>query len=156
MHQIKLAFWFISGLSIRASVRVTCWSLTPEEQFSGSIEMSCWFRILLFWQVEHFLLKSQAECRCAEKYCDRLKIYKISEGLYRIGDRNVFIRVWHFSLTNFSSSTCYYYFFEAHLFSVCLFVSPSLVSFSIVIQGSSRHGPRWRRMVWHLPLIRTY
>ncbi|XP_045025450.1 GAS2-like protein 2 isoform X7 [Daphnia magna] len=44
-------------------------------------------------QVEHFLLKSQAECRCAEKYCDRLKIYKISEGLYRIGDRNVFIRL---------------------------------------------------------------
>ncbi|XP_046446970.1 GAS2-like protein 1 isoform X6 [Daphnia pulex] len=44
-------------------------------------------------KVEHFLLKSQAECRCAEKYCDRLKIYKISEGLYRIGDRNVFIRL---------------------------------------------------------------
>ncbi|XP_045025451.1 GAS2-like protein 2 isoform X8 [Daphnia magna] len=44
-------------------------------------------------EVEHFLLKSQAECRCAEKYCDRLKIYKISEGLYRIGDRNVFIRL---------------------------------------------------------------
>ncbi len=39
------------------------------------------------------MLATQAECRCAEKYCDRLNIYKISEGLYRIGDRNVFIRL---------------------------------------------------------------
>ena len=44
-------------------------------------------------QVEQYLLQTQNECRCAEKYCERLKIYKISEGLYRIGDRNVFIRV---------------------------------------------------------------
>lgn len=45
------------------------------------------------FQVEQFVMATQAECRCAEKYCERLKIYKISEGLYRIGDRNVFIRV---------------------------------------------------------------
>lgn len=44
-------------------------------------------------QVEQYVLATRAECRCAEKYCERLNIYKISEGLYRIGDRNVFIRV---------------------------------------------------------------
>lgn len=90
-------------------------------------------------QVEQFLLKSQAECRCAEKYCDRLKIYKISEGLYRIGDRNVFIRVWRF-LLSVCPSVCYSFSCVQLLFILCP-----------VVQGSSRHGASRRRMVGTTP-----
>lgn len=56
--------------------------------------------------MEQYLLQTQNECRCAEKYCQRLRIYKISEGLYRIGDRNVFIRVicsYHFINLNWTT-----------------------------------------------------
>lgn len=66
----------------------------------GKTELTLRFDHRSVRQVEQFLLKTHAECRCAEKYCERLKIYKISEGLYRIGDRNVFIRV-GLSLLNF-------------------------------------------------------
>lgn len=55
-----------------------------------------------------------------------------------------------FSLTN--SYSCFL-FFSTLIF---LFVCFPFARFFIVIQGSSRHGPRWRRMVRHLPLIRTF
>lgn len=58
-------------------------------------------------QVEQFLLKTHSECRCAAKFCERLKIYKISEGLYRIGDRNVFIRVCLYNLLLFIFFICF-------------------------------------------------